>query len=371
MQQVTVSDLRTLDLSEFANIGRGDEVIVESIGDQTQDLFEETLNLFELEDDEASIPIPKQLENKQDHYVPKHKDLRKIFLFAEALGGYETLNELVSDHSTTSQLSIRFNDLSQSDNFNRTEIKQLEEQQKNLAKALKNAKEYLHKHATEEFSRRELAELHHILVNASTRNKQITKVLGIHKMAEIEKAVARLYSFQEKIRSVNKNISGIFLVDSEVLFIPTKDLIECVNIIFSGVGNPYLADNVDGVILLAARNLLIQAVSFYSYYGRERIYDLVKKSGNTISTAVISHHIRNEIRGLFKACETDNKLVLKRIMRDANREFEISVEEIQMEAEHSAIIAVKEMLPQETIPRPIAKKSLFKKILSWFKSSTN
>lgn len=363
----TDSDLKTLDLSEFANIGRGEEIIVESIGDRTQDLFEETLDLFELEGEEASVDIQKQINNNQDRYIPNHKDLRKIFLFAEALGGYETLNELVSDHSTTSQLSIRFNDVSQAENFTKAEINQLEIQQKNLTNALKSAKDYLQKHAAEEFNRRELAELHNILVNASVRNKQITKVLGIYKITEIEKAVSRLYDFQEKIQSVNKNISGIFLVNSEVLFIPTNDLIECVNVIFSGVGNPYLADNIDGVMLLAARNLLIQAVSFYSYYGRERIYELVRKSGNTVSTAVISHHIRNEIRELFKACETDNKLVLKRIMRDAEREFEISVESIQMEAENSAVAAVKEMLPRETVVKPVVKKSLFRKILSWFK----
>ena len=361
-------ELRTLDLAEFAQLNRGEKVVIEPISNHTQELFDQTLNLFEIEGEEATVTNYNQTSDIEiDRYVPTHEDLRKIYLFAEALGGYETLNELVSDHSTTNQMSVRLDKLDSSA-FSEKEIQQLEQQQKNLNRALQSANEYLLQHANEDFNRRELAELHHILVNASTRNDQITKILGIYKIGEIEKAIARLHAFQEKIRSVEKNISGIFLVDSEVLFIPTNDLIECVNTIFSGVGNPYLADNIDGVMLLAARNLLIQAVSFYSYYGKERIYNLVSKSGTTVSTAVISHHIRNEIHGLFKACEADNRLVLKRVMQDAERQFEISVEEIQKEAEHSAVAAVKEMLPREVVKQKVVKKSLFKKILSWFKS---
>ena len=159
------------------------------------------------------------------------------------------------------------------------------------------------------------------------------------------------------------------MVDSEVLFIPTLDLINCVNIIFSAVGNPYLAENVDGVLLLAARNLLIEAVSFYSYYGKERIYNLVNHQ-STVSNAVITHHIRKEIHTLFKACEADNKLVLKRIMQDAEKQFEISVEAIQMEAESNAVAVVREMIPEkDTMELPEPKKGLIGRMMSWFRGS--
>ena len=56
-------------------------------------------------------------------------------------------------------------------------------------------------------------------------------------------------------------MSGVFLVDSEVMFIPTQELTNCVNTIFEALGNPYFAEKADGVMLLAARNLLIEVIA--------------------------------------------------------------------------------------------------------------
>ncbi len=368
MQNAQAQQARTLDLAEFAHIGADETVMVEQIADRTQDLFDRTLDLFELDSSPADTPGGEaQVAALANRFIPLHDDLRSIYLFAEALGGYEQVNELVNENSPANLLSARIEKLLEQDFLRHEDVKILEQQHENLAVALENANKYLKQHAVEDFTRQELGELHHLLVNASIRSKQITKLLGKHKIREIEKAVELLYQFHAKIHSVEKNISGIFMVDSEVLFIPTNDLIDCVNTIFSGVGNPYLADNIDGVLLLAARNLLIEAVSFYSYYDKERIYNLVSKGNQTISNAVITHHIRKEILQLFTACKTDNKLVLKRIMKDAEKEFEISVEAIQAEAEQNAVEIVKQMLPRQEASKKVVKKSLFNKIMSWFK----
>ena len=42
------------------------------------------------------------------------------------------------------------------------------------------------------------------------------------------------------------------------------------------MGNPFVAEHIDGLLLLAARNLLIEAVSFYSYYGKQQIYTRIQ-----------------------------------------------------------------------------------------------
>ncbi len=369
MHNLQEKQVRTLDLAEFAHIAADETVIVEPIRDRTRELFDKTLDLFDLQSSDnhatdGAIDVSSRFTNR---YIPLHDDLRKIYLFAEALGGYEHLNELLNEHSPANLLSARIDKLLDDDYLKSEDVRVLEEQHANLTTALENANEYLKKHAIEDFTREELTELHHLLVNASRRSKQIVNLLGKHKIREIEQAVEKLYAFHEKIHSVEKTVTGIFMVDSEVLFIPTRDLIECVNTIFSGVGNPYLADNIDGVLLLAARNLLIEAVTFYSYYGKERIYNLVSKGSKTVSNAVITHHIRSEISELFKACKTDNKLVLKRIMKDAEKEFEISVEAIQAEAEHNAVAIVRDMLPRPEVPKRVVKKSLFNKIMSWFR----
>lgn len=369
-QQKDPAPLRTFQVEDIAQIRSDETVIVDPVFDRTQDLFDQTLNLFE----ELGSP-PDILDESNDsfgktqRYVPIHDDLRSIYLFAEALGGYDQVLELESDFAPGHQLLKKCIAQVDSGAYDHEHFSALEAQQKKLQTGLKNANHYLKVKAGEELTPAELAELHKLLATANLQYQELTRILGIYKMHQLELAVQILYRFHEKIHTVQKSVNGIFLVDSEVLFIPTLDLIECVNIIFSAVGNPYLADNVDGVMLLAARNLLIEAVSFYSYYGKERIYNLVNHQG-TVSNAVITHHIRKEIHTLFKACEADNKLVLKRIMQDAEKQFEISVEAIQMEAENTAVAAVREMIPKETkteIPKP--KKGLFSRMMSWFRGS--
>ncbi|MDX1518492.1 MAG: hypothetical protein R3318_00110, partial [Gammaproteobacteria bacterium] len=239
MESVQSRQARTLDLAEFAHIGPDETVMVGHIADRTQDLFDRTLELFELDGTDADDQVNDNA-SLANRFIPLHDDLRSIYLFAEALGGYEHVNELVNENSPANLLSARLEKLLEQDFLKPEDVRILEEQHSNLNIALENANRYLKQHAIEEFTRQELIELHHLLVNASIRSKQITELLGRHKIIEIEKAVQTLYEFHAKIHSVENTISCIFMVDSAVLFIPTLDLIECFNTIFSGVGNPYL-----------------------------------------------------------------------------------------------------------------------------------
>jgi hypothetical protein len=143
------------------------------------------------------------------------------------------------------------------------------------------------------------------------------------------------------------------MVEDGVLFMPTEELMQLIATIFRGLANPYLTDNVDGITLLAARNLLVQVVAFYSYYGRHQIYNMLKRSGVSVSTRGVVSVIRREIAQVFAACQDDNRLMLRRVMRDAAQEFEMSVEAIQREAEVSAIEAVQAMAPtpRQTVPK--------------------
>lgn len=208
-------------------------------------------------------------------------------------------------------------------------------------------------------------ELNQILLEARGRFQAVTAILGTHLIREVEDAVKRLHALHEKIESVTPTLDGIFLVGSEVMFIPTNDSIRIVNTIFAEVGNPFVAEHIDGILLLAARNLLIQAVSFYSYYGKQQIYNVVKKNSGAISQSAITHHIRGEIRTLFKACKAENRLVLKRVMSSAEWEFEISVDAIRGEAEYSAVAAVSLLLPGETPAAPVASKTLLQRLSAW------
>ena len=97
----------------------------------------------------------------------------------------------------------------------------------------------------------------------------------------------------------------------------------------------------DGVLLLADRNLVIDVLSFYSYYGKKQIYYAFTGRGGASNAPVIVMHFRHEIRNLFKVVIADNKLELMRIMKDVEREFELSVEAVQYEAEEFAIEQVK------------------------------
>ncbi|MDX1513561.1 MAG: hypothetical protein R3174_07445 [Gammaproteobacteria bacterium] len=362
---LTLNDA-TLDLAEIARIRRGERVKVEDLPDATQDLFDKTLALVQPlvgadDGDEGAPGLPKERT-----FVPENKDLRTIYFLAEAVGGYEVLNDLVNVHSPGSAISERISEKAKVTSLGPEEVRVLERYQAQINDALKNANEYLKNSAVYELSREDLYQLHDVILAARKRAKLLNEIMGAHLIHEVERTVERLHEYHTKMRNVDRTVDGIFMVDSELLFIPANELILCVNTVFNAVGNSYLAKNIDGVLLLAARNLLIEVVSFFSYYGKHQIYSLFKRSGSTISTQAITARIRHEIRKLFAACKRDNKLVLTRVMENAERDFELSVGAIQHEAEQIAVEAVKILIPEETVVAKKPKKSLFQKLLGWF-----
>ena len=184
-------------------------------------------------------------------------------------------------------------------------------------------------------------------------------------MLQIEHSVGRLSEYRRKILNVERTVDGIFLVDNEVMFIAATDLTKLINAIFKGVGNPYLAGNIDGVMLLAARNLLIEVVSFYSYYGKHQIYQLFLHD-RAMDRQRVTMRIRNEVRKILNACKEDNKLVLTRIMAQEEERLDLSIEAIQREAERQAVDAVVNILPLEAPPPPPEQKqSWVKRFFGW------
>ncbi len=353
----------TLDLAALAQVARGERVEVEHIGDRTLDLFEKTLQIV---DDQADVDAAAGVCPADPHrFVPEHGDLRQRFLFAETLGSYSTLHDLLDGYSPAHRLSQDFEQKSLIARLTANELAALEEYRDQIHDALVHANEYLLANVSGGYSADELQELNVILYEARARFETVNSILGTQLIYEIEDGVRRLYAFQDKIRSVQRSIDGIFLVDHEVMFMPTNDLVAIVNTVFKAVGNPYVAEHIDGILLLAARNLLIQSVSFYSYYGKQQIYTAFKRNQTAVNRQLITHHIRGEIRKLFRACMTDNKLVLKRVMNDAEREFEISVDAIREEAERSAVAAVNLLIPEPVEREPEPERSLMARISRW------
>lgn len=346
---------KTLSLTAIARVNHGEEIRVRLITDGTQDLFEKTLRL--LDQHQAPAESPGSAEAAEpDRFIPEHQDLRKRFLYAEAVGGYATLSDLIDSYSPGYKFYDQYDKNGADAALTPATVRTLESYFARMSDALAHAHDYLRKHAAQDFDRAEIGELHEIMTRSRDRARKVSAILGQHLMQEIERAVQMLNAICEKIRTVEKGINGIFLVESEIMFVPATDLIECINNIFKGVGNPYLASKIDGLLLLAARNLMIEVVSFYSYYGKEQIYYSYKKSGGRLGKSTISRLIRKEMKTVFDACKEKNKLVLIRVMKGAERNFELSIEAIQREAERAAVQAVRALLPAPAPLGPPAPK---------------
>lgn len=376
----TDADLRTLDLAELARIGRGERVEVRGVRDHTLTLFAQTLAL--VRDDTTARDVDSEPEPVSDKasrppaakagaadlnapFVPEHEDLRSLFFLAEALGGYEALHDLFNAYSPGNTLSEKMRGQAQESSLLPGDVEALRNYQRQIHAALRSAHAYLRDTAGHDLSRQELRQLHDVILSASDRSKDITRILGMHLIHEVEQVVARLNEIRETTRHVEHTVDGIFLVNSEVLYIPADELIKLVTELFEAVGNSYFARHVDGVLLLAARNLIIDVAAFHAYYGKHQIYNLLSKGGSNVGVAAVTARIRREIRKLFETCQQDNRLVLTRVMQDAQREFELSVSAIQAEAERSALDAVQALVPSQESRTPPRRRSLFKRLLSW------
>jgi len=148
------------------------------------------------------------------------------------------------------------------------------------------------------------------------------------------------------------------------MYIPEEELAASINMIFRGVGNPHLVNNIDGVLLLAARNVLIEVVSFYAYYGKHQIYQLFKVN-SAVDRQRVTLRIRNEIRKILRACKEDNKLVLTRVMAKEEEQLDMSIEAIMREAEKSAVEAVIRIMPAEAPPPAPRRKKWYQRLFGW------
>ena len=355
----------TIDLAFLAQVNRGDRIEIDVQGDKTLELFSKTLNIVDERADDRDENEPSQHQLDPGRYMPEHGDLRKRFIFAETLGSYSTLHDLLDQYSPAYRMSQTFKGKVGQGRLTEAQIIELENYREQIHEALIHANQYLLENISAEYTADELHDLNGILNEAKERFEIVTAILGVQLIRDIEAAVRQLYTFQEKMRTVQRSIDGIFLVDSEVMFIPTNDLVKIVNDLFKAVGNPFVAENIDGMLLLAARNLLIEAVSFHSYYGREQIYRVFRRGQSTLSRSAITHQIRGEIKKLFRACASKNRLVLKRMMANAEREFEISIEAIQLAAEENAIAAVNILIPDAPPPPPPPPPSFMKRVRTW------
>lgn len=356
-------DIRTLDLAALARVARGECVeVLAGACDTTQALFERTVHVVEAQTECAERPARAA---GATHFVPEHDDLRRRFIFAEAIGSYAALHDLLNGYSPAGQLFASCEAQAREARLGRDEVDILEAYRDQVRAALEHASAYLFDNLDAGFGSDELQELNALLREARERYERVTTILGRNLIHEVEHAVHELYALEQKMRSVQATVDGIFLVGSEFMFLPANDLVRIVNTLFSAVGNPYVAQNVDGILLLAARNLLIQVVSFHAYYGRQQIYNALRRQGAAHDRAMIVHHVRAEIRGLFRACKSENRLVLKRVMASAEREFELSIATLREEAEAVAIAAVERLLPATPAADPAPPPGLLRRLVNW------
>ncbi len=345
------------DLRRLAMVGREEQVRVEPVPDRTVEVFDQTLQIINQEADRGRDRHPAEVGLRDE-------ELRKVFRFAEILGGYDAFNDLSRDTSPVHRLSKTYGEVVQHRALSERELRQLEEIHTALSAAVDNARREYRETGLAGLSVEEMKELHAMVTQARDLAREITAIMGKDLMGRIERAVQRLNEFRLKAMAVEHSVSGVFLVEDEVMYIPEEELVESIATIFRGVGNPYLANNIDGVTLLAARNMLIEVVSFYSYYGKHQIYQLFKH-GSTVDKQRMTLRIRNEIRKILRACKEDNKLVLTRIMSKEEEQLDLSIEAIQQEAEREAVDAVTRIIPPEAPPPPPPRRGWLQRLLGW------
>lgn len=354
---------KTLDLAHLAGVAPADRIRVEPLSNRTLDLFDRTLKIVRdtHPDDDAATAD----ESVELRFIPQHADLRARFKFAEVLGSYATLNTLVDQFAPAVELTRTLTLNQEIGRISDAELKLLSDYRDQIEIALRHASAQLETINISEFSDTELDELNEILGEARERFQSLERLLGLRLIFDVERAVERLHETLGKIATVQRSVSGVFLIESEIMFIPAMELERIIADIFKAIGNPFVVDNIDGTVLLAARNLLIQVMSFYAYYGREQIYHILGNDPGRSGRRRVAQRIKDEIHALFQACRKQNKLVLTRVMDNAEREFEISVEAIQNEAANRAIAEVERLLPPKPVVVPAPRPTMMQRFKLW------
>ena len=211
---------KTLDIYELAAIERGARVDVEVIPDATIEVFEETLRIIS---DEGAEDGPRQIDAerlaRKLGEAPRDSELRKIFIFAEILGGYDAVNDLMRKDSPLYRLSEKYGESVLQRPLKDAERRYLEEYFEALKQAIENARDYYRKTTLSGLTIDEMNELYALVMEAKGKTKRVTEILGQDLMLQIEHAVGRLSEYRRKILSVERTVDGIFLVDDEVMFI--------------------------------------------------------------------------------------------------------------------------------------------------------
>lgn len=351
---------RTLDFRRLAMLQRGEQVRVERKRDYTLDAFDQTLELMGAAGSAGRLEVSAFDIN----VLPQDNDLRRVFKYAEILGGYDAVNDISRADSPTRRMARVYGQEVLVRELTTPELHQLEDMHAELKTAVDNAKARYRETRLDGLTVEEMQELYAMVVKARDLAREINEIIGKHLLVQIERAVARLHRIRQDILKVEPTVSGIFLVDDEVMFIAETELAGCIETIFKGVGNPYLANTVDGVLLLAARNLLIEVVSFYSYYGKHQIYQLFR-GNQAVDRRRVMLRIRNEVRKVLEACKESNKLVLTRIMEAEEQRLDLSIEAIQREAEQEAVDAVIRIFPEPPAPPERPRRGLVRRFLRW------
>ncbi|MDZ7752743.1 MAG: hypothetical protein U5S82_14000 [Gammaproteobacteria bacterium] len=350
-----------LNVEALAQLGHNETVRVMPIPDATSEAFDQTLAVIDLRAEHGEVAGPDDAEALA---APRDGDLRTVYKFASILGGYDAFNDLTRSDSPTIRLIATFREVIKERDLTSDEIGRLEDIHHQLKQAVDRTRQRYRETHFEGLTTEEIKELHALVSRARDMANEVNLIIGENLMKQIRQAVERLNVIRLKALGVERSVSGIFLVDDEVMYIPEEELAASINTIFRGVGNPHLANNIDGVLLLAARNVLIEVVSFYAYYGKHQIYQLFKVN-SAVDRQRVTLRIRNEIRKILRACKEDNKLVLTRVMAKEEERLDMSIEAIMREAEKSAVEAVIRILPPEAPPPPPRKKKWYQRLFGW------
>ena len=168
-------------------MSRGDRIEVENLADRTLELFQRTLRIVDEQSDDVDTAFPPP--QNPNRFVPEHRDLRQRFLFAETLGSYSALHDLLDGYSPAYRLSMDFDERSRIARLNEHEVRALEEYPEQTNSALLHVKKYLLANATCGYTSEELHELNEILLEARSRFESVTAILGMHLIYEVEARV--------------------------------------------------------------------------------------------------------------------------------------------------------------------------------------
>jgi hypothetical protein len=150
---------KTLDLSDIANLRPGETVEVRRLG-TTEDDFEKTLELLTTRvargsrTSETSAghtqPLDPQQQTprvrKPDEFVPQDEQLRSVFLFAEAVGGYQQFHDLVYKYSPGLSLIARVSSTVAKEPLRPLQTRDLTEYRDQIVVGLAAARTYLTEH---------------------------------------------------------------------------------------------------------------------------------------------------------------------------------------------------------------------------------